>query len=298
MTIVDVDESQAVGCSVSLRLLGPVEVSVDGRAIAWPQVAQRVLLAALGLSPDRVVNVRDLVGALWREEASRRRISNLQSHIYQLRRQLLEIRAAERLRVLTQPPGYRLSFVGADRDVDQMEALVVSARTAVNAGNLPEAAERFRRALGLWRGPAIADVVDVAPQLLWQAQELDEFRLTILEERLEADLALGCHGELIGELARLVGEHPFRERPRHQLMRSLYRSGRRAEALRCFHDARLVFAEELGLDPGPALTELHEAILRGDDDIASRGHERSQVARRLKPDPDPLQLLRCARGSR
>lgn len=256
--------SGAVGC-VCLRLLGPLEVSVDGRMIAWPQVAQRVLLAAFGLSPGRVVSVRELVDALWQEEVSQRRTSNLQSHIYQLRRQLLAIRAGERLRVLTQPPGYRLSLTGADRDVDQMEALVQSARAAVKARDLPEAAQRFRRALGLWRGPTIADVVDASPQLRWQAREFDELRLAVLEERIEADLALGRHGELIGELTRLVGEHPLRERARHQLMLSLYRSGRRAEALRCYHDARLVFAEELGLDPGPALAELHEAILRGDD---------------------------------
>lgn len=250
--------------AVRVGLLGPVEIIVGGRAVALPQLAKRVLVAALAVAADRPVSVRELIDVIWREDVTRRRIANLHSHVSQLRLRLREAGADVGLRIMTQPPGYQLAFIDASTDVAELDRLVDDARTAMRASDPAAAAARYRQALRLWRGAALADVAEVSPVLGSSSRELEERRLAILDARVEADLMLGLHRDLIGELSALVSRHPLREWPRCQLMLCLYRSGRRAEALDCYQDARRLLADRLGLDPGSELVRLQGRILRSD----------------------------------
>jgi DNA-binding SARP family transcriptional activator len=258
-----------IPAAVRVGLLGPVEIIVRGRAVALPQLAKRVLVAALAVTPHRTVSVRELIDTIWREDVTRRRIANLHSHVSQLRQRLREAGADTGLLIMTQPPGYQLALIDASTDVDELDRLVDDARAAMRAGDPAAAAARYRQALRLWRGPSLADVAEVSPVLRGSSYELEERRLAILDARVEADLMLGLHRDLIGELSALVSQHPFRERPRCQLMLCLYRSGRRVEALDCYQDARRLLADRLGLDPGSELARLQGRILRSDPALDS-----------------------------
>jgi len=259
---------QSAGAStVRVCLLGPVEITVRGNVVSLPQTAKRVIMAGLTVAGGRPVSVRELIDTLWREEVTSRRIGNLQSHISQLRQRLRDVGAEAGLRILTQPPGYRLALIDASTDVDEMERLVGEARRAMRVGDTALAAQRYRESQRLWRGPAMADVAEVSARLQCWSQEFDERRLTVLDERVAAELALGLHGDLVGELTATVSRYPLRERPRCQLMLCLYRCGRRAEALACYQDARRLFADELGLDPSPELVRLQNMILKADPDL-------------------------------
>jgi DNA-binding SARP family transcriptional activator len=263
--------NQQMAPSAWVGLLGPVEIRISGLPVIIPQLAKRVILAALALSADRVVGARDLIETLWQEDVSKRRIGNLQSHVSQLRRILCQAGGDAAVRIRTQPPGYRLTLLGATRDIDEMERLVHGARAAMSTSAIEEAATKYRVALELWRGPTLGDVAEVSPRLRCIATQLDERRLAVLEERVTADMALGLHGDLVSELTGLVSHYPFREKSRCQLMVCLYRNGRRADALTCYHDARKLFAEELGLDPGAELDALYQRILRADPSLDLRG---------------------------
>lgn len=247
-----------------LNLLGPVEIIVRGTALAFPQLAKRVIVAALAVTADRPVSVRELIDTIWREDVTRRRMANLQSQVSQLRQWLREAGADEGLRILTRPPGYQLVLLDASTDLADLDRLTEDAQAAMRANEPAAAADDYRRALSLWRGTALADVAEASPALLGSSRELEERRFAILDARVEAELMLGRHRGLIGELSALVARYPFRERLRYQLMLCLYRSGRRAEALSCYHDARHLLAEQLGLDPGADLAGLQGRILRSD----------------------------------
>jgi YVTN family beta-propeller protein len=167
----------------------------------------------------------------------------------------------------TSPHGYVLRLERGQVDLYKFEELVERGRGALEAGNPREAAAVLREALALWRGAPLAGL-EVEPFARPAAARLDDLRLAAIELRIEADLALGRHARLVGELERLVSEHPFREGLRRQLMLALYRSGRQADALAAYRSARRTFAEELGVEPGPELRELEAAVLRHDPALA------------------------------
>ncbi|MEU7612678.1 BTAD domain-containing putative transcriptional regulator [Micromonospora sp. NPDC049204] len=256
------------------RVLGPTQVLLaDGREIPVGGPRLRALLALLLLDAGRVVSAERLIDGLYGEHPPRGAANALQSLVSRLRQAL----PAEHTPVEFHPAGYRLAVDPADVDAYRFERLAEAGRRALAGGDQPRAAAVLREALELWRGPALADVIDVAG-VPAQAARLDELRLAATEDRIEAELALGGHAELVPELRQLVVAQPLRERPRGQLMRALSAQGRPAEALAEFEDARRSLAEQLGVDPSAALAAIHLAVLRGDDSSAVlRGDDSSAV---------------------
>ena len=242
------------GVGFEFRILGPLEVLEDGRAAALGGPRQRAVLVVLLTRAGETVPATRLIDDVWAEAPPAAAANVLQGYVSTLRKVL------GRERIATRGSGYALALAPGDEiDVRRFEDLVASAEAAAPA----EAAGRLREALALWRGPALADFAE-EPFARPAAARLEELRLHALERRLEADLAAGRHHELVPELQGVVFEHPLRERLRAQLMLALYRSGRQAEALGAYRDARTVLVEELGIDPSPALQELEQAILRQD----------------------------------
>jgi eukaryotic-like serine/threonine-protein kinase len=228
---------------MEFRILGPLEVVENGRQLELGGAKQRALLAILLLHANEVVSSDRLIVALWEDDAPETGRKALQVYVSQLRK------ALGRERLQTKAPGYILRVEHDELDLNRFHE-------CVRAGKLDDA-------LALWRGPAL-------PEFTYQrfAQteiaRLEELRLACLEDRVEADLAMGRHATLVGELEALVAEHPLRERMRAQLMLALYRSGRQAEALEAYRDARRALTEELGIELSPELRELERAILRQD----------------------------------
>ena len=251
-----------------LRLLGPVELVAASGSIALGGPKQRSVLALLAMSANRVVASERLIAGVWGEEASDRAGATLQVYISNLRRIL---RAADGDSPATptikgQSPGYVLTFAPQDVDVLEFGRLVEVGRGELAAGRIAGGADLLHEALGLWRGGALADLAD-EPFAAQEIVRLEQGRLGALEERIEADLTLGRHREIVAELEQLVAEHPLRERLWGQLIVSLYRADRQADALSTYGRARSMLAEELGIDPGPALRELERSILAQDLDI-------------------------------
>ncbi len=244
---------------LELRLLGPFEAASGGRGVALGGPKPRALLAVLALDVGRVVSVDRLVECLWPGEAPETAAHAVQVYVSQLRKALGPV-------IATRAPGYVLELEPEQVDAHRFVRLADEGREALQNGS-PEAAEAaLREALGLWRGPALADFL-YEPFAQTEIARLEELRTVALEERIDADLALARHAELVAELEALVQAQPLRERPRGQLMLALYRSGRQADALAAYRDARETLVEELGLDPGPELRELEAAILRQDDSL-------------------------------
>jgi DNA-binding SARP family transcriptional activator len=242
------------------RILGPLEVDGPGGPVALGGQRQRALLAALALQAGRVVPTERLVDQLWGEEPPRTATTSLQNAISRLRRAL-----GEEL-IETRAPGYVLRADPEWIDATRFERLLRAARGAVAR----ERRELLEQALALWRGPALADF---AFEQFAQAEirRLEELRLVAVEERIDADLELGRHGDVTGELEALAAAHPLRESLRRQLMLALYRSGRQAEALDAYQEARARFVEELGIEPGPELRQLQAEILRQGAGLAVPG---------------------------
>jgi len=264
---------------VEFRILGPLEVVEHGSALPLGGATQRTLLALLLTRANEVVSAHRLIDELWGAEPPRSGPNALQYHISRLRKAL-----APSEPILTQEPGYVIRVGPEELDLLRFEALVEEARRAA-----PElAAQRLREGLDLWRGPALADL---AHESFAQAEipRLEELRLEALERRFEADLALGRHAEIVGEVKALVLEHPLRERPRAVLMQALYGSGRQVDALEVYRETRRLLVDELGIEPSPALHELEQAILRHDPALheleqrAVRTATRSGPARRDVP---------------
>jgi DNA-binding SARP family transcriptional activator/class 3 adenylate cyclase len=245
---------------MEFRILGPFEVTHEGRPVTLGG-RERVVLALLLLSGNRVVSSERLADQLWGERPPDRAIQSLRVHISRLRRALREAGADGLL--VTRPRGYSVRVDPDALDAARFETLLAQGRRQRAEGDHPGAAASLREALSLWRGPALADVAD-APLLQVEAGRLEEARLAALEERIEADLALGRHSELTAELDALTRAHPVRERLWAQRILALYRTGRQAEALRAYQDLRRFLGEELGIEPGAALSRLETAILRHD----------------------------------
>ncbi|MDQ4018997.1 MAG: AAA family ATPase, partial [Actinomycetota bacterium] len=251
------------GSSVEFRILGSLEVSVDGRLVNLGPAKQRTLLAVLLIHANEVVSADALIDAIWPANPPETAAKALHVYVSGLRR-ALGTRASELLE--TRPLGYALALPPDALDRDRFERLLAEGRAARGAGD-PGAGALLREALSLWHGPPLADF-RYDPFAHAEIGRLEELRLAAFEERIDADLALGRHAELVGELEGLVSLHPLRERLRGQLMVALYRSGRQAEALDVYQEARRVLVEELGIDPSPPLRELEASILRQDAALA------------------------------
>ena len=259
--------------TLEFRILGPLEVSDETGPIALGGPRQRSLLAILVLEAGRVVPTDRLIDLLWGEQAPKTATASLQNAIGRLRKAL----GSDVLE--TRSPGYVLSVGAEQLDARRFEQALAGSR------NLPADERRHRlvAALDLWRGPALAEFAfdDFAQA---ETRRLEELRLVALGERIDADLDLGRHGDVIGELEALTRDHPLRETFRRQLMLALYRAGRQAEALEVYQDARARFIDELGIEPGPELGrllgKLEEAAYVGE---AGTREQAIALARRLRP---------------
>ena len=250
---------------MEFRILGPLEViGDDGAGVAVGGGRERAVLALLLLSANRVVSSEALADDLWGEHPPDGPAHALRVHISRLRKALRE--AGGNGIVVTQSPGYVIRVDPMDIDAVRFESLAAQAREQTAAGQQENAATSLRAALGLWRGPALADVAD-APLARTEAARLEEARLAALEDRVEADLACGRHTQLVAELDALTRAHPIRERLWGHRMVALYRAGRQAEALRAYQDLRAILGEELGLEPISALQRLEGAILRHEPEL-------------------------------
>ena len=261
---------------MEFRILGPLQVLDEGRELPLGGAKQRALLALLLLDPNRVVSRDRLIDELWHTDPPATAPTALQVYVSQLRK------ALGRDLILTQPPGYVIRVSDGELDLHRFERLVATARTEEPA----QAAQLLREGLALWRGAPLAEQGDsfVPPE----RARLEEQRLAALEQRIEADLALGRHAEMVPELEGLVREQPLRERLRGQLMLALYRCGRQADALEVYRSGRRLLDEELGLKPADELQRLERAILNHDPSIESRvvaGAERPSVAQRRRASP-------------
>jgi DNA-binding SARP family transcriptional activator len=248
---------------MEFQVLGPLEVRDGARVLPVGRGKPSALLALLLLHANEVVSTDRLIDELWGERPPATAPKALQVYVAKLRQAL----GAEL--IVTRAPGYELRLADeGELDVRRFERGLATAREALAAGDARRASALLSEALALWRGPPLADLAYerfAQPEVL----RLDELRLAALEERIEADLALGRHADVVGELERLVAQHPLRERPRAQLMLALYRCGRQAEALDSYQAARRALVEELGIEPGAALRELQQALLAQDPALGS-----------------------------
>jgi DNA-binding SARP family transcriptional activator len=250
-------------------VLGPLRVWRDETVVDLGPVQQRVVLAVLVLQAGRPVGRQQMINAVWGEATPRNAVNLVQRHVSGLRRALEPERPGHTpsgLLAWTEA-GYLLTVPKGALDLDVFESELSRARAARAAGQLREAAEALHSALELWRGP-VCDGLS-SPFLDAQADRLDESRISVLEERIELDLAIGVHADLIAELRDLVAEHPLRERLHGQLMLALYRVGRQADALAAFRYARRRLHDELGVEPGAVLQQLHQQILAADPGLVA-----------------------------
>jgi DNA-binding SARP family transcriptional activator len=260
---------------VEYRVLGPIEVRVDGRPVAVGGPKPRALLALLLLNAGRVVPTSEVIEALWGGHPPTSGATRVHGVVSELRAALGRAGMAPGP-LGTRPHGYLLTPADGELDLDVFERRLAEARAAAAQGQLAAAAAAHRGALELWRGPALAGVA--APFAGAEAARLEERRLVVLEELAEVELALGRHAALVSELVALVGRHPLRERLRERLMLALYRSGRQAEALEVYRDGHRLLVEKLGLEPGPDLQKLQRAILAGDPGLLEAGAPAEPVA--------------------
>ncbi|MFF3889969.1 BTAD domain-containing putative transcriptional regulator [Streptomyces sp. NPDC001914] len=240
-------------------VLGPLIVHRDGRPVVLSAPMLRRLLAVLLIRAGRPVQLSDLLDALWDGRPPPSARKTLQVYVHRLRR---ELQGAQNLR--HGPLGYSLTVDRTELDLLRFVDLADRGLLARRSGLLEEAGELLRQGLSLWRGTALADVSDVG-LLATEATRLEQQRLQVYEEYAEVELELGRHADVVVELEELTRSQPFRERLRGQAMLALYRTGRRADALSLYRDARRQFTEELGIEPGAALQQLHAAMLRRHD---------------------------------
>jgi DNA-binding SARP family transcriptional activator len=243
---------------MEFRILGPLEVVDASQAVVLGGSKQRTLLTLLLLTPNRPVSVDRLIDAVWSGEPPPAASNALQYHVSQLRKAL-----GDGATIATQEPGYLIRLEPEQLDLLRFEQLVIEAEGA----EAERASRLLAEALALWRGEPLVDLADDAPSR-GEAQRLEAARLAALERRVDADLALGRHAQLVPELEVLVRTHPLHEGFVGALMRALYGSGRQADALDVYRRTRQTFDSELGIEPSPFLRELERAILRQDPELA------------------------------
>jgi len=266
---------------MQIDLLGPLRIVHDGTDITPSAPKLRQVFTLLATCANTVVPHERFVEELWEFGPPTSVTTTLQTYVYQLRKMLGLARSQNgngiQPALKTSHGGYTLSLPLTTLDSHRFESAVRQGSQQLEAGNTYEAATNLAEALELWRGPALVDV-ELGPILSCERLRLEELRKTALERRIEADLALGRHSELVGELSGLLSRAPTNERFAIQLMLALHRSGNRAEALRVYERVRSDLVEELGLDPCPDLHQLHTAVLNSDKSLV------------LAPRPSPLRI--------
>ena len=278
------------------RILGPLAVyDEERRAIQLGGRQQRLVFAALLLHRNEVVSVDRLIDVLWGERPPTNAIKNVQVHLSRLRKALeFDGSEPEKEIVRTRANGYVLEVAPGEVDADRFERLVDEGRGALAAADPEHAGMLLQEALALWRGPPLADFAyDSFAQ--GEIEKLRELRLRAVETRIDVDLALGRHDDVVPELQALVAEHRLRERFRGQLILALYRSGRKADGLHVYEDGRLALAEELGLEPSEGLQQLHREVLKDDPALSApaRVAPRSETTRGARA---PLPMFSGRRG--
>ena len=255
---------------VDFRLLGPVEVVLDGRAIALGGVKQRALLALFVLHANEIVSRDFLIDELWGERAPASAGHSIVVYVSRLRKALQAHGAGTMPMLDTEAGGYVLRVEPEQIDVQRFERALERGGRALAEGAASDAADILRSACAEWRGEPLSDLV-AAPFVEGASWRLAELRLAALESRIDADLALGRHAELVGELESLVRTNPLNERLCAQLMVALYRSGRQARALEVYRTTRRFLVDELGIEPAEDLQRLERAILRHDRELDAPG---------------------------
>src|SRR5690348_9994841 len=245
------------------RILGPLEVAHEGKPVPLGRLKERLVLAVLLLHANEFVSRERLIDELWGEAPPPTAKKAVNVYISQLRKALARNGHDP---ITTADGGYRLGVDDAELDVSRLRQLLATARERASAGELEAAAELLRKALGLWRGATLAGLL-LESRGRDEIAQLDEFRLTAQMDRIDCDIALGRHEQVLGELQLLVDEHPLRERLRAQQMLALYRADRQAEALDTYAEARRTLVDDLGIEPSEALQRLQQAILRHDPSL-------------------------------
>ncbi|MBF8190698.1 tetratricopeptide repeat protein [Nonomuraea sp. K274] len=264
---------------VRVCVLGEIRLVDAGETDVIRSAKQRLALGVLVCHRGKAVSADRLIDALWGDDPPTSAMANLRSYISKLRK-----RAGDCIEAC--PGGYRLLLKPGETDLDQFEFLAEKGHQAGQQGDADAAARLSTEALALWRGPAFGELCD-HPMVGEEAARLSERRLSVIEQRIDADLARGHHDGLTAELTKLVAEHPMRERFRAQLMLALYRSGRQAEALEAYHQGARLLAQELGVDPGQHLRDLHQSILTEEPALAAPAPD---TATRSGVAPVPAQL--------
>jgi predicted ATPase/DNA-binding SARP family transcriptional activator len=257
---------------IEINVLGPLEVVRGGEVVAFPGDRERAVLAVLASRAGEAVSADRLIERLWGDALPRNPLNALQAIVSRLRRAL----GSERI-VLTRKPGYMLDTEACAIDARRFEDLVRQARQ-LGPDQSDRASELLTSALSLWRGTPFADLEyqDVVQE---EVSRLEELRVGVLEDKLDADLAAGRRQrETVAQLEALVAAHPFRERLQAQLILALYRCGRQGEAITAYHEARRVLSEELGVDPGPELKKLYERVLYQDPALLATSEPRDATA--------------------
>ena len=256
--------------ATDVRLLGPIEVTLDGRPVALGATKQRALLAMLALRANAVVSVDELVEGLWGENPPASSSKLIQHYVSQLRKSL----AGGDAEIVTRGRGYQLRVRPGAVDVADFERLAdVAARNG-------EGGKAAHRALSLWRGTPLLDVID-EPFAAAELRRLEDLWLNVSEQAIAADIEAGRHDEVLPRLEALVARHPLRERLHVLRMRALYAAGRQAEALEAFRDARALLDEQIGVEPGPELQRVHEAMLQQDPGLIAPRRPHPTARRRL-----------------
>lgn len=249
---------------VKYRVLGSLQVRINGHECA-PQASKvRQVLALCLLRPNQIVSIDSIIAELWDDSPPRTAVVTAQTYIYQLRK-LLALHGGERLAsdtIRTTPPGYTVYVTDDQLDCLQFERMVEEGRSLLVAGETAPAAVVLRQALHVWDGPALTGV-EHGRLLQSDVAHLEEMRMLALELRLRAEMRLGYHRELIPELKSLVRTHPYHEWLHAQLMIALQRSGRRGDALSAYSEVRRVLSAELGVEPSADLQRVHERVLKG-----------------------------------
>jgi DNA-binding SARP family transcriptional activator len=278
---------------MEISVLGPLTVRA-GRVTITPTAPKpRQVLALLLMHANQVVAVPSLARELWDENPPMSALTTLQTYVLQLRKLLaagFEMRSAQVAKeiLITKANGYLFKVEPGSLDLHRFDRLAREGRAALARDENDRAADLLRDALALWRGQALVDV-NAGPLLSLQVVRLEEARLTALEHRIEADLRIGMHHEVLSELALLTEEHPLHENLHAQLMVALYRAGRRSEALNVFHRLRSRLLDELGLEPSVTMHRMQQAVLSAEPSLDSPNQRSAFLAERFAASyPSPI----------
>jgi DNA-binding SARP family transcriptional activator/tetratricopeptide (TPR) repeat protein len=281
------EASEAGAPDVRFKILGPIEVTLAGAGVRIPPGRQPVILAALLLEPNRVVSIDRLIDVVWEEKPPATARTQVQICVSALRQMFAGLGVEQPIE--TRAPGYLLRVADGQLDSQLFARLVAEAGVAERDGLLDDAVVLLRKALALWRGPALGGQTGSA--LGSAAVRLEETKLSALETCIDLELRLGRHNAMIGELGGLVAEHPLRERLRALLMTALYRAGRPAEALEVYRTGWRIMVDELGLEPGEELRQLEASILAEDQSLQVHAQDQPVAAPQAGPHQLPADIV-------